>query len=503
VQDYPASKCSGRNKPPKKLARGDSGSRNSKRMDSPSEEEEEESEEGLTDEEEEFSHSDVNSDGSYEGSEDGGGSSDGSEDSESAADSSSESGGNGGKSRKRKRGSRRGSNFLAVPPPNWVDGDPPNAGFFLESFTKVYQDFRAFTRLHRNTGLTFGQLIQPCLKPTVLMEIGARSLSKLSQDELLRRIKSRLGFNEEDYYTRKLELLKLPACDQSKASSLYKAFRKLSSPMLRIIKEARDCGVKLRSTNLARIFKNQIRGFPMLERWFCSKKFKDFSEAMRHISTQIHDRIAKEMEDHHDELIVRGQVSGARTDVRGGKSESSQGGGRRNQTQSNHHNNRSMNSPQSSRTSNSSTRGHNHQSSGNTGRPPRSQQDEQAFQNALQKEKDLPQGMYFHPRGPFCKENPCKSKICQGCNYHADAEGRGHIRPNCRSKEHPDFVASGYFHDAHPGKTGALSVSQVPTASGGSNGQPRIPPPKATIRNVAGYRRQRGPKDEGGGQGGS
>jgi hypothetical protein len=404
---------------------------------------------------------------------------------DSGAESSSSDDSDDGASRAKKR-KRSGSNLMAIPPPKWVDGDAPDAGFFLETFTKIYQEFKAFTRIHRNTGLTFAQLIQPCLKPTVLMELEVRSIAKLSQSDLLNRIKTRLGFCDEDYYTRQLELLTLPSCDQNRAAQLYKSFRKLSSPMLRIINEAKDSGVKLRTTNLSRIFRNHIRGYPALERWFSSRRFKNFSEAMRHISTQIHDCVAKEMGAHHDSLIIRGQVAGARTDIRGGKSEPSQGGQNRNSAQDHRsmrgqkQNRQSKSPPEASRGRTPNQRNHSDNSAG--GRyPQRTAKEEEVFQAAMAKEKALPRGMYFHPRGPFCKENPCKSKICQGCNYHADADGKGHVRPNCRCRDHPDFVASGYFHDRHPGKTGALSLSQGPGNSDSS--RHRVPPPPAQIRS--------------------
>lgn len=417
------------------------------------------------------------------------------------------------KSKKRKRSTsktrkRSGSNMVAVPPSNWIDGDPPNAGFFLETFTKIYREYKSFTKLHRNTGLAFRSLIQPCLKPTVLMELGVSSLAKLTQEELLRRIKERLGFDEEDYYTRKLELLRLPHCDQSKATALYKSFRKLSSPMLSIIKEAEDCGVKLRTTNISRIFKNQIRGWPSLERWFASRRFKNFSEAMRHISTQIHDRIAKEMEERHEDLIMRGQVAGARSDIRGGKSEAGQGGQPRQQNRIRDSGRNSGAGARPGRGSSSApdnSRGRSSEQRSSSGGaagsryPNRSAGEEEAFQAAILKEKALPRGMYFHPRGPFCKENPCKAKVCQGCNYHADADGKGHIRPNCRCKDHPHFVASGYFHDAHPGQQGALSLPRRQGTTDDSGNVSHRPPPAGNVRNVTFDRREssdRGSKKE-------
>ena len=159
---------------------------------------------------------------------------------------------------------------MAVPPQNWDDGDPPTGGFYLETFTKIYQQYVSFKALHKRTGLTFKSLIQAGLEPTVFMECdiaNSKVYRNMSETELLRRIKACLGFNDEDYFVRQLELLQRPRCNQSKASELYRAFRKLTTPFLRILREAKDSGVHLRKANVAQIFKNQIRGFPALERW--------------------------------------------------------------------------------------------------------------------------------------------------------------------------------------------------------------------------------------------
>ena len=416
-------------------------------------------------------------------------------DSSSEDNSSEDSSSDSKRKRKRSRSSKkRGSkssggksNLVATPPPDWMDGDPPLAGFYLETFTNLYGKFRSFTNKYKDTGLQFKDLISADIEPTVLMELGLteREYRKLSQDELIQLIKKRLGFNDDDYYARKLEVLKLPSCKQSSAIHLMKAFRKLTSPFLKVLKEAKDSGVRLRYTNVSRIFKNQIRGCIPLERWFLSKKFKNFSEAVRFISSQIHDRIAKTLEADHDEQISEGRVAGAagaRSDFRGGKAESGQATprGTPNYSKANKPGARPADPRSPSRDSTPNRR------------PPRSDREEAAFQAALAKEKELPLGMYYHVRGPFCRENPCKSKICQGCNYHADADGKGHIRPNCRCKDHPDFVKTGYFHEAHPGHTGALSLPKV---TGTQPTEPqRRPPPPAKVRNVAGRPK---PKDEG------
>jgi hypothetical protein len=386
-------------------------------------------------------------------------------------------------SRRRSRSPRQKSNLVATPPPDWLDGDPPQAGFYLETFVNVYGKFRSFSNKYKKTGLQFKSLIdRDSLAPTVQMELKLteKQYDRISDDELIRRIKDNLGFNDDDYYSRKLEVLKLPSCKYSSPLQLQKAFRKLTSPFLKILKEAKDSGVHIRYTNISRIFKNQIKGCVPIERWFLSKKFKSFNAAVRHISSQIHDRIANAMEADHDEQISEGRVAGvagARSDFRGGKSESGQALQRK--------------TPQQSKQSQSGSRSTDNRQPNRdaaTGRrPPRTEKEEAAFQAALTKEKGLPQGMYHHPRGQFCREDPCRAKICQGCNYHADADGRGHIRPNCRCKEHPDYVKTGYFHEAHPGRTGALALPR--TTSGSADSQRRVhppPPPAAKVRNVAG-----------------
>ena len=384
---------------------------------------------------------------------------------------------------------------MAAPPPNWTDGDPPNGGFYLDTFTKIYQGYKSFTALHGKS-LSFKSLIQHDIEPTVMMELGIRKVkayNKLSDEQLLKRIKKCLGFHEDDYYARKLELLRLPPCNQSKASALYSSFRKLTTPFLRILREAQDSGVRLRSTNVSRIFKNQIRGYPALERWFLSKRFKTFHDAVRHISKEIHNRIATEVESHHDEMISSGQVAGARSDIQGGKAEpgkargsggGGQGSNRNLQGQRSHSNAPPPN--KRSRPNDRDAQGSTPNARGDRRYPARSEQEEEAFQKALTKEKELPQGMFHHPRGPFCKENPCRAKICQGCNYHAGPDGQGHIRPNCRCKDNPDFVAEGYFHDKHPGRTGALTLPKTANRPSGGAAKFGPPPPAAKIRQVAG-----------------
>lgn len=437
---------------------------------------------GTTDDDDAGSDSDDSDDSAGE---DEGGSSDAfdseftdddnlSEDSEESG-RSSRSGRESRKRRERERsrgddgdGSR--SNLVATAPPDWNDGDPPKAGFYLDTFTNIYSKFRSFTRLHKSTGLRFKDLIQDDLRDTVEMELGlsAKQYKALTEEELLRRIKEELGFTEDDYFVRKLELLKLPPFRT--ATQMMKSFRKLTSPFLRIVREAKDSGVRIRFANLSRIFRNQIRGCPALERWFLSRRFKTFREAVKYVSAQIHDRVSKQTEEEHDDLISDGKVAGARSEIRGGKSESGQatprgGQGRRNQEQP-------PSRPKSPAPNSATPQG---------SRPPRTDREEAAFQAAFEKEKQLPSGMYHHPHGPFCKETPCKAKICQGCNYHADEQGRGHIRPNCKCKDHPDFVKSGYFHDKHPGRTGALSLPRTPSASD----QPRVAPP-SKLRSVSG-----------------
>jgi len=426
-----------------------------------------------------------------------GGSDDDSEDSSSEEEESEDEG---ERSSRRKKVPERRSSLMAAPPPNWTDGDSPNGGFYLDTFTRIYQGYKSFTSLHGKS-LSFKSLIQHDIEPTVMMELGIRKVSsyqKLSDEKLLKRIKECLGFQEDDYYVRKLELLRLPPCNPSKPSSLYSSFRKLTTPFLRILREAQDSGARLRSTNVSRIFKNHIRGVPALERWFQSKRFKTFNDAVRHISKELHNRIATEVESRHDEMIANGQVAGARSDIRGGKAEPGRGKGfgAGNQGSSRNQQGQSQRSGENGGHPFKRRSQPDDRSSANSrnGRPVRSDAEEAAFQSALAKEKSLPQGMYHHPRGPFCKENPCRAKICQGCNFHAGPDGNGHIRPNCRCKDNPEFVPEGYFHDKYPNRTGALTL---PKTSNGSTRPPTSgtqfgPPPTARVRQVAGKGRRSG-----------
>lgn len=397
-----------------------------------------------------------------------------------------------GKKRHSSRDRRHGSNLVAAPPPNWNDGDAPNGGYFLETFTKIYQQYRSFKKMHKGTGLLFRDLVQPDIEPTLLMEcqLTEKQYKSLSQDDLLSTIKQSLGFSDDDYFTRQLELLKLQNCKKAKATELYKAFRKLTTPFLRILKEAKDSGVVLRNSNVVRIFKNQIKGVPAFERWFHTKKFKTFNSALQHISGQLRERISKEIEELHYERISAGEVAGARSDCQGGKSESGQAGrfparGARNDKRP----------ATTKRNDFQPNKKHNDGGKGGSGSryPQRSESEETAFQAALQKEKELPNGMYFHPRGPFCTENPCRAKVCQGCNFHADSSGKGHIRPNCRCKAHSDYVATGYFHEKWPNRTGALALpgGRESRKSGHSNHHQFSAPPSGQVRNTSGQRLNR------------
>jgi len=328
--------------------------------------------------------------------------SEGDEDSD-ASDSSDDSGGS--RRSKSSRGSRsskrkRQSSLMAVPPQNWDDGDAPVGGFYLETFTKIYQQYVSFKALHKGTGLTFKSLIQAGLEDTVrcMCDIETdREYKNMSEAELLKRIKSSLRFSDDDYFARQLELLELPDCDQTKATELYRAFRKLTTPFLRILREAKDSGVRLRKANVVQIFKNHIRGFTALERWFRSRSFKSLNEAIRHISQELHQRVANDIAERHDTLVRKGRVAGVRHALQGGKVEAGQAHAR------------DSNDRRNGKRQGANLRNHPDKRPKQADRtspgkyPQRSAQEEATFQAALQKEKDLPQGMFFHPRGSFCQ----------------------------------------------------------------------------------------------------
>ena len=69
----------------------------------------------------------------------------------------------------------------------------------------------------------------------------------------------------------------------------------------------------------------------------------------------------------------------------------------------------------------------------------------------------MPKGRFWHEKGPFCKGDDCRARICQGCGDHSTADNRGHDRPHCPNVGHKDFVAAPkYFHDVWPGRHTAL-----------------------------------------------
>jgi len=92
-------------------------------------------------------------------------------------------------------------------------------------------------------------------------------------------------------------------------------------------------------------------------------------------------------------------------------------------------------------------------------------------------ENALPNGRYFHKQTPFCTGSNCTMKVCQGCGAH-QVEGKPwHDRPRCNCRRHPDFVATGYFHDKWPGR---LSIHARPSDQ--SQGHDKTSQPQAADR---------------------
>ena len=204
-------------------------------------------------------------------------------------------------------------------------GDSPKGGYYLDTFVRVYRDYRRFTRVYgAHTTVTFKSLIGDDIEPQVRADcrLSETRYQKISDEDLLALLKSRLSFKEKDYYVSQLEDLRLPHNPVS-ALKLYSAFTKLSTDMLRIEDEAKQNGVKLNKHSLKNIFSKFVQHHYRLHSWFNAKKFRARACSVRYINGKIKKRMVDEKERDHEQRMDQAVLSGVRHDYRGGKQEAS------------------------------------------------------------------------------------------------------------------------------------------------------------------------------------
>jgi hypothetical protein len=379
---------------------------------------------------------------------------------------------------------------LTKPPEFWYNGDAPKGGYFLETFTRLYSLYKNFVKITESNsvekeecGLTFKNLITDDMETTIRSHLDLESESKwnaISNSDLIKALKSSLGFKDKDYYLSQLEEFQLPSA-LSASSKIYNTFVTQTSDMLKIVREAEQTDVHLRKPTLKNLFQQYIAKHYRLNQWFHERSFKSLSKSVRYITKQykrqhIHDkrRVHESRQD--------ARVNGVRSDFRGGKmepadAEESRGEVRRKADNKRFHGGRGRgrggdrfvddrrargDSVTSDSSGGTGTRGRGGSRGGVSKFNGRSEFKPNAtprpdLRSAYALEDSMPRGRFWHIKTPFCKDENCRCRVCQGCGFHSTTDDPGHDRPHCPNTQHPDFVAAPkYFHEVWVGRQTAL-----------------------------------------------
>jgi hypothetical protein len=352
-------------------------------------------------------------------------------------------------------------------PMMWKEGTAPTGGFELETFQTVYNDwFSIMSGVKRGTGWTFKSRIDASLVPGIrgnlLMSPG--EWDKASDEEILKKIMKNLNFRHSDYYHSQLELTTMPYpapdpasinCDEIVASS----YKSTTNKMLYIIDQARKNGVKFRWSNVKKCYKDAIKGYASLERFFNRKDHQSLDEVVSYTNRKMKKMTQITSLRKHDRALA-GRAAGVRSDIGGGKHESSEatppsrGRGRRGRGRGGRGGGGLNERSGVDKRRDEFSRSNDHKS--------KDEASAKKLSSAYAKEDALPRGRYWHKRTPFCpSEGACSCKFCQGCGWHGQGS-HWHDRPRCRATAHPLFVKEGYFHEKHPDK---LNIYQDSSAS--------------------------------------
>lgn len=350
-----------------------------------------------------------------------------------------------------------GNNGLMAPKPNfWTLGSPPNGGYHLETFSRLYREFQEFKRIYgKHTGVSFKNLITLDVSPLVRHDLKLRrsEWKQLDDRSLIRMLKSRLGYQDSDHYIALLESCpKLP--DKMKDTvALSNHFKDLSGKMLEIIERAHKHKVKLRRESLKHVFTTAIKSSYRMTNWFHLEKFKSIGDSVRFLNTKIKDRLSHELERKHEQE-QDARVAGVRGQIGSGTQESSDAPDRRPPKKSNH------------QVKGGISKAKPNDSKGKS-QSPFSKLSPEEYRKKMdelyQVENKLPRGRHFHERTVFCGEDPCPYRRCQGCGEHTVKGKSGHDRPHCPHRKQKDFVAEGYFHERWPGRTSIFANDSRPS----------------------------------------
>jgi hypothetical protein len=353
-------------------------------------------------------------------------------------------------------------------PMMWKEGTAPTGGFELETFQAVYNDwFSIMSGVKKGTGWTFKSRIEANLVPGIRgnLLMSPEDWDNASDEEILRKIMKNLNFRHSDYYHSQLELCTMPFpapdptsinCDEITARS----YKSTTNKMLYIIDQARKNGVKFRWSNVKKCYKDAIRGYTSLERFFNRRDHQSLDEAVSYTNRKMKKLAQSTSLKKHDKALA-GRAAGVRSDIGGGKQEpseatpSSRGRGHRGRGRGGRGGS-GLNERSSGidKRRDDSSRGSDHRS--------KDEATAKRLSSAYAKEDSLPRGRYWHKRTPFCPaDGACSCKFCQGCGWHGQGS-HWHDRPRCRATANPLFVKEGYFHEKHPDM---LNIYQDSSAS--------------------------------------
>jgi hypothetical protein len=349
--------------------------------------------------------------------------------------------------------------MLASKPPSfWNLGDPPTGGYFSESFTKIYNEYRQFRKVFgKNTGLTFKRLITEELAPTVRqdLKLTRKQYKRLDSKKLVSMLKRRLGFNQKDAYIAELEACPRLPSGLKDINAINVHFKKLSGRMLDVLERARSHGVRLRPQSCKYVLQQAVKNSYRVSQWFHMHRFHSIGDSIRRINTKLRDRMASDAEKKHDQVADQAMLNGmagARQQLGSGTVEGS-------------------NAPERPRKGNikkpSGLKGGIDKNSVDLAKQAKYAKEMDAHYKV---ENQLPNGRYYHKPTPFCQPDStgnCSMKVCQGCGEHQIAGKPWHDRPKCRCRKNPDFVATGYWHDRWPNRVNlrATATNPAPPAS--------------------------------------
>jgi hypothetical protein len=334
---------------------------------------------------------------------------------------------------KRNRGENNG--LLASKTPSFWDlGKAPVGGYFAQTFSKIYSEFRQFKNVFgKRTGVTFKTLIMEDMIPMVRddLKLSRREWRTITDKQLIRKLKRRLGFRERDAYIAELESCPRLSSSIRDVNTLNTKFKEMAAQMLSICERARKHGVKLLKPSCKHVFGEAVKGSYRINQWFRLRPFKSIGDSVRDINSHLSRRLASAAEQRHENAMDDAKINGVRSQIGAGTTENSNAPDRRKSKIKGGIDKSQPDRPKS-----------------------KEERDKHAkkMDNLYKVENDLPRGRFWHTKTPFCDGDNCTMKFCQGCGQHQVPGKPWHDRPRCNCRKHPEFVETGYFHDRHPNR---------------------------------------------------